>query len=476
MPLRSTLRRALSVGLVTAGALFLGSGQAAAVRTANTWPMYLGGPAHTSFSEASAITPVNAASLTVAWHWTPDPPLSGHPRNELFSSPAIVGGTVYVGSNSGEFYAIDLSAGTVKWQRDLGFVPQLTCQDRGTSASPTVLPDPRSGTLTVYEAGGNGYLYAMNATTGAVRWKSQIHVHSPHQNDWFDWSSPTVAHGHIYVGLTSQCDNPLTRGGLKEFSQATGKVLHVWHATPKGVGGGGVWSTVAVTGGSVFATTGTPPVHGKPPGTDAVSVVQLNATTLAREGGWAVPLAHPGADTDFGASPVPFRGMFKGRPAPMVGAMNKNGIFYAWRVGHISAGPVWKHRIDTPVTPSIPAAVYNGKRLWVAGNAAIVNGVHYKGSIRKFTPIGTLVWKRGLPASVLGTPQLNASGVLAVATYDSVKGIPTNSAADGCYLFNAKTGVLLGVIQHGPEFAQPTFVGGYLLLATRNNGLYAYHP
>lgn len=476
MLLPLTLRRVLPVGLVTLSAVLSVSGQTAAAPTPSTWPMYLGGPAHPSLSKASAVTVANAGSLSVAWHWTPDPPLAGHPRNELFASPAIVGGTVYIASNSGEFYALGLNTGTVKWQRDLGFVPTLTCQGRGTSASPTVLPDPRTGALTVYEAGGNGYLYAMNAATGAVKWKSQIHVHSPNKNDWFDWSSPTVAYGHIYVGLTSQCDRPLTRGGVKEFSQHTGKVLHVWHAVPKRVGGGGVWSTVAVTSGSVFATTGTPPVHGKPPGTDAVSIVQLNATTLAREGGWAVPLAHPGIDQDFGATPVPFAGTFRGRRVLMVGAMNKNGIFYAWRAGHISAGPVWKRRIDTPVTPSIPAAVYNGKRLWVAGNASTINGIHYKGAIRKFTLTGAPVWKKGLPASVLGTPQLNASGVLAVATYDSVKGVPTNSVSDGCYLYNARTGALLAVIHHGGEFAQPTFVGSYLLLATRANGLYAYHP
>jgi hypothetical protein len=304
-----------------------------------------------------------------------------------------------------------------------------------------------------------------------------VHVHSPGKNDWFDWSSPTVANGKIYIGLTSQCDRPLTRGGVKKYDQATGKLLGVYHATPRGVGGGGVWSSVAVRRKSVFATTGTPPVHGKPPGTDAVSIVRINAHTMKRVGRWTVPLAHPGIDQDFGASPVLFPARVNGRRTELVGAMNKNGIFYAWRAAHPGRGPVWKHRIDNPVTPSIPAAVWNQqKRLWIAGNTTTIKGTTYKGSVRSYTVRGRLLWARGLPAAVLGTPSLNSSNVLAVATYDSIKGVPTGNPKDGCYLINARTGVVLNkLLAGGAEFAQPVFVGPYLLLATRHNGLYAYH-
>jgi hypothetical protein len=469
-------RTILIVAAVGSCVAFADSRLATAAGSPDVQSMYLHGPAHSSLSLSAAITPANVAGMGLAWHWTPDPPLAGHPQNELFSSPAVANNTVFVGSNSGEFYAINLITGSVVWQRDLGYVPKLTCQSRGTSASPAVLPDPTTGLLTVYEAGGDGYLYALDAATGAIRWKSEIHVHSPGVNDWFDWSSPTILHGRVYVGLTSQCDKPLTRGGVKEFSQATGKVLAVYHAVPRGVVGGGVWSTVAAVGLSVFATTGTPPPFGKPPGTDAVSVVRLNAKTLVRQDRWTVPLAHPGTDQDFGASPVVFTSSFNGRPTRFVGAMNKNGIFYAWRTANLHAGPVWRHRIDNPVTPSIPAAVWSGaKRLWVAGNTTTINGTSFKGSVRSFTVTGKVSWQRGLPAAVLGTPSLNSAGILAVATYDSLKGVPISNPANGCYLLNAGTGAILrSITTGGSEFAQPIFVGPYLLLATRVNGLYAY--
>jgi outer membrane protein assembly factor BamB len=71
-------------------------------------------------------------------------------------------------------------------------------------------------------AGGDGYLYALDAATGAVDWKSVIAIPSTTVNDYYDWSSPTVVNGNIYVGVASNCDSPLVAAGLKEYSQATG--------------------------------------------------------------------------------------------------------------------------------------------------------------------------------------------------------------------------------------------------------------
>jgi hypothetical protein len=65
--------------------------------------------------------------------------------------------------------------------------------------------------------------------------------------------------------------------------------------------------------------------------------------------------------------------------------------------------------------------------------------------------------------------------VLAVSTYDSVKGVSTGNAQDGTYLFDARTGKLLTKFLIGAEFGQPLFIDNYLILTTRHFGLYVYH-
>jgi len=117
----------------------------------------------------------------------------------------VVGGHVYIGAGTGVFYALDEATGRVLWHQFLGFVPKKNCGARGIDSTATVAPDPMTGALTVYVSGGDGYLYALSAATGAIVWKSVIALPSPKVSDYYDWSSPTVSNGRIYMGVASQC-------------------------------------------------------------------------------------------------------------------------------------------------------------------------------------------------------------------------------------------------------------------------------
>ena len=90
---------------------------AAAARQARApnldWPQYEHGPQHSSVSNATAFTPSNAASAHQVWHWQP-PVISGKPAPALEASPTVVAGVVYIGAESGGFYALNESTGTVK--------------------------------------------------------------------------------------------------------------------------------------------------------------------------------------------------------------------------------------------------------------------------------------------------------------------------------------------------------------------------
>jgi outer membrane protein assembly factor BamB len=478
-------RRAAVLGL--AGLLPLAqAGAAGAARTAAAnldWPQYLHGPQHSSVSPATAFTPSNAASASQVWHWQP-PALPGQPAPVLDASPTVAGGRVYIGAVSGGFYALDESTGAVAWRRQLDTEPKATCPARGITSTAAVRPDPVTGTSTVYVSGAR-YLYALNAATGATAWKTEIGPAAVSAPDaYYNWSSPTVVGGHIYVGLASGCDEPLIRGGVVELDQHTGQVLHTWHTVPAGSVGGAVWSSVAASssGGDLWVSTGNecdPTINTCPSGNKighSLSIVHLSASLRLLQAWRAPGAAGHGHDWDFGSSPTLFGGT--GVP-PDVGACNKNGRYYALAASPLGSTPLWADTIGEPagtIGSCLASAVWDGPggRLYVGGNGTTIGGTSYGGSVRQVNPAtGGFIWQAGLPCAVMGTPALDGAGVLAAGTYRCA-----SPNTPGAYLINASTGAILTALPVGSSrvFSQPVFAQGSLFVATETNGLYDFAP
>src|SRR5215471_7069826 len=190
--------RALAAVLGLAGVVVSaqagGAGAAPAAGPGLDWPQYLHGPQHSSVSAATAFTPSNAASASQVWHWQP-PVIAKKPAPALEASPTVVAGRVYIGAESGGFYALDEATGAVVWSRQLDTTPGGPCPVRGVSSTAAVLPDPVTGVSTVYVSGAR-FTYALNAATGAVAWQTEIGPPGGSTN--YNWSSPTVAGGHVY--------------------------------------------------------------------------------------------------------------------------------------------------------------------------------------------------------------------------------------------------------------------------------------
>lgn len=125
-------------------------------------------------SEATAFTASNAASARQVWRWQP-PAVTGKPAPVLDASPAVVAGSVCIGAQSGAFYALNEATGTVEWSRQLDTEPQATRGGGrlGITSTAAVLADPATGAMTAYVSGAR-YLYALNATTGSVKWKTGV--------------------------------------------------------------------------------------------------------------------------------------------------------------------------------------------------------------------------------------------------------------------------------------------------------------
>ena len=116
----------------------------AAAAPADAWPHFRGTPALTGVS-ASTVPP----SLKRQWVWEAgaDVPVD--------SSPAIVGGVVYVGTAAGELVALALADGTLRWRYKAG-------ESIGES-SPAVA-DGR-----VFIGDLDGAVHAVNAADGKAR-------------------------------------------------------------------------------------------------------------------------------------------------------------------------------------------------------------------------------------------------------------------------------------------------------------------
>jgi polyvinyl alcohol dehydrogenase (cytochrome) len=382
----------------------------------------------------------------------------------------VYDGVIYIGARSGRFYAIDEATGKVIWSRLIGYVTHKTCGAEGFTSTATVAPDPTTGEPTVYVYGPDGYLYAMDAETGhGVHPRQPVGIPSTSVNDYYAWGSPLVAGGNIYISISSQCDTPLVRGGLDSFDQATNKLQGTFWTTPPGTRGASIWSSPASDGNSVYVTTGNG--FKKSLG---FSIIKLSPT-LDEQDIWTVPVADRIADSDFGGSPTIWTARIGGAPTTMVGACNKNGTYYALNASKLAAGPVWSDAIGNPEEQGPgqcdAAAVFDGRRLYLASNGTTINGTAYQGSVRKVDPAtGAFIWQTGLSAPIMGTPTMDAAGVIAAGSFGST------TSQNGVFLIDACSGKLLHTIDYAQAsvFAQPVFADNYLLVASTAKGLKAY--
>ena len=313
-------------------------------------------------------------------------------------------------------------------------------------------------------AAANSKLYALNAATGAVLWSYDVGGNP----NTFLWDSPPVFGNSVYIGVSSFGDCPLTQGQVLQLNRVTGALQNTFNVVPNGCTGGGVWSspTLDAAAGTIYFTTGTPsPDCPSTPG--GPSMYELRASDLSLVGSWTIPVAQQTSDADFGATPTLFNGVIGGQSVPLVGAINKNGIFYAFKRDALPSGPVWQTRIATgganPTTgngPIAPAA-FDGTTLYVGGD----NTSGCSGTVNALNPsTGAFIWKHCFTDGgfVDGAVTVTSGGVVAVGEGSNIAVV---SAATGASLFT-----YAGV---GPFWGPPSIVGGTLYEGDMSGNLYA---
>jgi outer membrane protein assembly factor BamB len=191
-------------------------------------------------------------------------------NGEVISSPAIVGGVVYVGSDDGNLYAVDQSTGKLHWKFGTG------------SRIPS---SPAVAAGIVYFTSYDGNFYAVDALSGKLRWKfgnpgerryAGTHLHGllpagESMPDPFDvyLSSPVVWNGTVYFGSGDGNVYALNAlSGAMQWKFQTGDVVHASPAIAVGKLYIGSWDSYfyaldATTGKQLwrFKTGEDPKIH-----------------------------------------------------------------------------------------------------------------------------------------------------------------------------------------------------------------------
>jgi len=341
------------------------------------------------YPSQTGVTAANVGTLKLHWMTT-----TGGTGG--YSQPIVANNMVYWGDWNGVEHATDLTGKDI-WTVNTGQNVDNNCLPPVAGVSGTSTLATIGSTSVDYFPGGDDNFYAVNALTGAIMWKTNLGTPPA---DYL-WGSPILYNGSIYQPVASFGDCPLVQGRLVQMDATTGAIQHTAVMAPNGCVGGGIWSSPLVdsSDGSIYVTTGTP--NGcSTPGEMAPSIVKMRASDLTVLSSWTVPQsAQTFGDADFGSTPTLFTATINGVARALVGAMNKNGIFYAFDRSNLAAGPVWQSTVADPSgSPrSIASAAWDGSRLYVAAGGVTLNGTTYFGNISALDPsTGAFLWRTGI--------------------------------------------------------------------------------
>jgi outer membrane protein assembly factor BamB len=419
--------------------------------------------------------PAKVSSLHQLWSWHPgvvgDPDIFGVNNRGFSASPIVQDGRVYVGHLNGRFYAID-TTGTMLWKFPAAGTPALLSTSQCNPSSPGIASSATTATVkrkwwwfltrktkvVIFGApdpasnSGDGRLWAVNAATGALVWKSPV-VASRANNEQIGYDSPVVAGKRVYIGISNHCDNPIIAGkvfaiDVNSGNLSTGFTPFVASANR----GGGLWSSPASTPDEdVIVTTGNGcvPTNGncttEPNPNHALSMIRLDGGSGQMI--WKfqpVPWSLDG-DPDWAAIPA----VHQASCGAMAVAPMKDGWTHA-----VGLGP------NAPTTS--PGPLGFSLRKWTFPAAAIpfTGGVH--GDIR-YTR-GAAVWK-DVVLAVTGGRDVAANLTAGYRRLHALNGCASDYERVRWWLQFSGSG--------SPTMGAPSVTRGIVYIGTAADSLYA---
>ena len=294
---------------------------------------------------------------------------------EVYGQPAVFGGRIFVGVDTGAVYSIDAATGCVYWSFQ---------SDAGVRTAVNIAPMKGSGKFAAYFGDIKANLYKVDASDGKLLWKIKVDDNSLARIT----GAPRLYNDRLYVPVASSEERAAGlstvhpccsfRGSVVAVNADTGKVIwktYIIPEAPKLVGkdsngvphyapaGGAVWNTPTVDpkNHALYIGTGDAYTEPAPPTTDGVMAINMDTGKVlwsvqdTENDAWLSGCGGPqnnaklspncpkelGPDYDFGSSPI-LRTLPDGRRILIAG--QKSGMVWAHDVDKKGA-VVWKAQI-----------------------------------------------------------------------------------------------------------------------------------
>ncbi|HYU59048.1 MAG TPA: PQQ-binding-like beta-propeller repeat protein [Actinomycetota bacterium] len=437
------------------------------------WLMYGFDQQRTGYNPAETTIGVgNAGDLHPLWSVQMDSVVETSP---VLATDVMVEGSprdlLYVGDEHGNFLAIDANTGEVIWNRNLGSVnagcPYPPDRIFGVTAAAAI--DRATGLI--YEAGGDGKMYAMDLATGAVQpgWPLTITTDPVHEHVW---SAVTLFQGRVYVEIASYCDIGQYLGRVVSFSAAQARRGPIFWVTGQGgPRGGGIWgwggASLDPSNGNLYVATGN--AFANPESyAYAEHVVRLGPALRVKDSNYP---GINGFDVDFGSTPVLYQA--PGCPPALV-TQNKAGALMVYDPDAIGPGPVQRIQVGPNDLLFIGVPAYDPVTNMVyVVSASDSSGVYKHGLIAfRVQPncALSLAWQqsRGPNRNNTASPTA-ANGVVYYG----------DGTGDQLFAFDAATGQELwnsGAIIDDEIHGTPIVVNGKLYAVSWDHRVYAFGP
>lgn len=216
-------------------------------------------------------SPASVATLHVTQQFTPAGAAA------FRASPILWNGRIYIGNGNGRLFALNATTLAVQWQfppvGQPALVSQFTCNPSSVGLAASAAIGRVNGVDAVIFGGpdqslapnlGSGRIFALNAVTGAVIWKSPAvaavtgltWASTTQLHEQIGYSSPLIANNRVYVGVANHCDNPIQNGKIVAVDLSTGAIDGAFSFIATGTRGGGVWNSPAAWLDGLYFTTG----------------------------------------------------------------------------------------------------------------------------------------------------------------------------------------------------------------------------